>query len=96
MHRKAKHEENQHNDVQEQRNPSAGSRKTKEKNLTAQRRRSGRIKLLLPGALTEKRNKPQTLKGYRGERVGDGLSPVFGERQTLGTSKEVVPYHGIP
>jgi len=51
---------------------------------------------VLPGALTEKRTEPQTLKGYMGERVGDGLSPVFGERQTIGTSKEVVLYHGIP
>jgi len=55
-----------------------------------------RVKLLLPGALTEKRTKPQTLKGYRGEQVEDGLSPVFSARQTLGTSKEVVLYHGIP
>ena len=54
------------------------------------------MKLLLPGALTENGTEPQTLKGYRGERVVDGLSPVFGERQTLGTSKEVVLYHRIP
>jgi len=54
-----------------------------------------RIKLLLPRALTKSYWTPN-LKGYRGERVGDGLSPVIGTRQTLGTSKKVVLYHGIP
>ena len=42
-----------------------------------------RIKLLLPGALTEKRTGPQTHEGYRGERVRDGPSPVIGDAADL-------------
>jgi len=32
-------------------------------------------KTTVAGCPNEKRTEPQTLKGYRGERVGDGLSP---------------------
>ena len=55
-----------------------------------------RDKTTVAGCPNGNRTEPQTPKGYRGERVRDGLSPVFGARQTLGTSKEVVLYHGIP
>jgi len=72
-------EEKYRNETRERHNPLGGLPKTKEKILTAQGRRSGEDKLLLPVALTEKHTEPQTHKGYRGERVGDGLSPVVGD-----------------
>jgi len=49
-HKKAKHEANQHKDVQEQRNPSAGPPKQRKRILRPRADGAERIKLLMPVA----------------------------------------------
>jgi len=60
---------------------------TKEKNHTVMGRRSGKDKTAIAGCPNGKMDGTPNPKGGRGERVGDGLSPVIGERQTLRSSK---------
>ena len=61
--------------------------KTKEKNLTAQGRRSGKDKTTVSGCPNGKTYRTANPTGYRGERVGDGVSPVFGDLSDFRTGQ---------
>jgi len=68
---------------EQDRNPLACPPKTKEKNLRPMADGAQGMKLKFPVALTKKCTEPETHKGYRGEPVGNGQSPIFGDRFRL-------------